>query len=112
MFLMQLALADQLSYIFNLCFTTNIFPDDWKIATVVPLPKEGNMSQCTNYRPISLLPMPGKILEHIIHDRVTTFCDNNNILDENQGGFRKHHSTIGTVALFTYMKPSTIIRYQ
>ena len=45
--------------------------------------------------------MPGKILEHIIHNRVTNFCDNNDILNENQGGFRKYHSAIGTVALFT-----------
>ena len=28
------------------------FPDEWKIASVVPLPKEGDMSQCTNYRHI------------------------------------------------------------
>ena len=97
-----IALADQLSFIFNLCFTTNLFPDDWKIASVVPISKDGDMTQCTNYRHISLLSMPGKILEHIIHARITTFCDNNNILTDNQSGFRKNHSTIGNVALFTY----------
>ena len=93
--------VNQLTYIFNLCLTQNIFPDDWKIASVVPLPKEGDMSQCTNYRPTSLLPLPGKILEHIIHNGISTFCDENDILNDNQGGFRKKHSTIGTVSLFT-----------
>ena len=59
------------------------------------------MSQCTNYRPISLLSMPGKIIEHIIHNRISTFCEKNSILTDNQGGFRKNHSTTGTVAVFT-----------
>ena len=96
-----ISLVDQITFIFNLCFDKNIFPDDWKIASIVSLPKEGDLSQCTNYRPMSLLPMPGKILEHIIHNRISTFCDNNTILNENQGGFRKNHSTISTVASFT-----------
>ena len=78
-----------------------MFPSEWKLATVVPLPKDGDLSQCTNYRPISLLPMPGKILEQIIHNRINSFCDENNILVQYQGGFRKNHSTIGTVALHT-----------
>ena len=88
------------------------FPDEWKIASVVPLPKGGDMSQCTNYRHSSLLPMPGEILEHIIHNRVTNVCDNNDILNENQGGFRKHHSMIGTVALFTDNLHEAIDNYQ
>ena len=96
-----LALIDQLTFIYNLCLTLNVFPNDWKVASIVPLPKDGDMSKCTNYRPISLLPLPGKILEHIIHDRLITFCDTNNILNANQGGFRKGHSTSATVALFT-----------
>ena len=33
--------------------------------------------------------------------RVDAFCEDNNILNENQGGFRKNHSTISTVAIFT-----------
>ena len=96
-----IALIDQITFILNLSFETNIFPSEWKLATIVPLPKDGDLSQCTNYRPISLLPMQGKILEQIIHNRFDSFCENNNILNKNQGGFRKKHSTISTVAYFT-----------
>ena len=96
-----ISLIDELTYIFNLCLSSNTFPSKWKIASIVPLPKDGDLSQCTNYMPISLLPMPGKILEHIIHDRLTTHCDINDLLNENQGGFRKGHSTVATVAMFT-----------
>ena len=94
-------LVDQLTFIYNLCFRTDIFPTSWKKATVTPLPKEGDMSQCTNYRPISQLPLPGKILEQIIHKKIDTFCNENDILNKNQGGFRKNHSTVSTVANFT-----------
>ena len=96
-----IALHDQLTFIYNLCFRTNCFPNDWKIASIVPLPKDGDLFRCTNYRPISLLPLPGKILEHIIHKRLSKFCEDNLLLNENQGGFRKNHSTAATVALFT-----------
>ena len=96
-----ISLIDELTYIFNLCLSSNTFPRKWKIASVVPLQKDGDLSQCTNYRPISLLPIPGKILEQIIHDRLTTHCDNNDLLNENQGGFRKGHSTVATLSKFT-----------
>ena len=80
---------------------SNEFPSEWKYTIVTPIPKDGDLFQCTNYRPISLLPLPGKILEHTIHARINIFCDINNIINENQGGFRKNHSTISTVANFT-----------
>ena len=96
-----LALIDQFTFIFNLCLEKNEFPEEWKYTKVTPLPKDGDMSKCTNYRPISLLPLPGKNLEHIIHDRINIFCNDNKIINENQGGFRKKHSTISTVANFT-----------
>ena len=94
-------LCDKLAFVYNLCFQNSCFPISWKKAIVTPLPKDGDLSLCTNYRPISQLPLPGKILEQIIHNRIDTFCNNNNILNENQGGFRKNHSTISTVASFT-----------
>ena len=96
-----ISLVDHITFIFNLCVHKNIFPKNWKKATVTPLPKDGDPFQCTNYRPISQLPLPGKILEQIIHNRIDVFCNNNNVLNENQGGFRKKHSTISTVASFT-----------
>ena len=54
-----------------------------------------------NLRPISLLPLPGKIAERIMHTHLSNFLENNNLLNKNQGGFRKGKSTISTVAKFT-----------
>lgn len=57
------------------------------------IPKEGSKFDPNNYRPISLLPLPGKMLEKLIHARLFTYLEANNILTVKQGGFRPGHST-------------------
>ena len=96
-----LALPDQLAYIFNCSLISGIFPDAWKIAKVVPLFKGGNREDVNNYRPVSLLPLPGKILEKIVHKKVTAFLEVNNFLCAHQGGFRRGFSTVSTIADLT-----------
>ena len=59
---------------------TGIFPDKWKIANIVPLQKGGDKSNVTNLRPVSLLPLPWKIIERVIHDRVMFHFERNNLL--------------------------------
>ena len=54
-----------------------------------------------NYRPVSLLPLPSKIIEKIVHNKLSLFFEEHEILDSNQGGFRKGHSTIDTIAKLT-----------
>ena len=80
---------------------TGVFPDLWKNATVIPLKKCGNSNSVTNLRPISLLPLPSKILEKIIHNRMIHHLEINNYLDSNQGGFRKNNSTVNTTVKLT-----------
>ena len=48
--------APSLTHIINLSITTAIFPDEWKLARVSPIYKEGVKSDPNNYRPISVLP--------------------------------------------------------
>ena len=55
---------------------------------MIPLPKEGDLTKCTNYRPMSLLPLPGKLIEKIVHNRVSNFLENHTLLDPNQGVYR------------------------
>ena len=52
-----------------------IFPDELKIARVVPLFKGGDKNEIINYRPISLLPVISKIFEKLIHKRLISFLD-------------------------------------
>ena len=92
-----LVLIPQLLYLVNLSLQTGIFPDAWKIATVIPLFKGGSKSEMGNYRPISLLPVPGKILEKIVHANLAGHLEDCNLLTEYQGGFRKGHSTVSSI---------------
>ena len=77
-----------LVHIFNLSFTTGIFPCEMKIAKVIPLFKNGNKSDFSNYRPISLLSQFSKILEKLFNERLQQFLNTNNILSNSQYGFR------------------------
>lgn len=49
-------IAKPLTHVFNLCFVHGVFPEDLKIARVIPLFKKGEPQIVSNYRPISLLP--------------------------------------------------------
>ena len=96
-----LVLEHQLTHLFNCSLNTAIFPDKWKVAKVIPLFKGGDREEVSNYRPVSLLPIPGKILEKIVHKRITAHWEENEFLSSEQGGFRKGHSTISTIADLT-----------
>ena len=91
----------QLVFIFNLSLSKAIFPNDWKKATIIPLFKGGNKKLVSNYRPVSLLPLPGKILEKIVHRGLTYHLENNDLLSIKQGGFRKDFSTVKSILNLT-----------
>ena len=96
-----LVLQTQIMYIMETSINTCIFPEKWKIATVVPLFKGGKKEDVSNYRPVSLLPVPGKILEKLVHDHIMKFFEINNSLCEKQNGFRPNHSTTNSIVDLT-----------
>ncbi|CAB1102622.1 unnamed protein product [Ectocarpus sp. CCAP 1310/34] len=69
-------------------------PREWKDATIKVLYKKGDRSNCNNYRGISLLSHVGKVPIKIITNRLSAFCEANNILPEEQCGFRPGRSTV------------------
>lgn len=79
---------EMLSDFFKLLFAESLVPSSWKRALVVPVPKKGDMSQITNYRPISILEPMRKIYEHCILAFFKTYVKEPSI---NQGGFRSGH---------------------
>ena len=70
-------IAEHLCFIYNLSFTTGIFPDSLKIAKVTPVYKKGSKLECANYRPISLLSNLDKIIEKLTHKRLLGLYKNN-----------------------------------
>ena len=71
-----------------------IFPSKWKKANVVPVYKNKGDKCVKNYRPMSLLPIFGKIFEKCIFDSVYTYFENNNLFINSQSGFRKGDSCV------------------
>ena len=55
----------QLTYLFNQSISLGIFPDIWAVATVTPIPKAGNKHIANNWRPISIIPLIGKLMEKL-----------------------------------------------
>ena len=96
------AISLQLCHMYNLSFTTGIFPDVWKIANVIPLRKGGgDPTDVNNLRPVSLLPLPGKLAERLIHSHISKFVEEHGLITNKQGGFQKGKSTVSTVAELT-----------
>ena len=69
------------------------FPDELKTGRISPIYKKDNEEFLENYRPVSTLPVFGKILEKLIYSRLYNFLIAKGIMHENQFGFRKGHST-------------------
>ena len=92
-----LALNDQFTHLINTAIRNNKFPKAWKKATVIPIPKSGDLKQVGNYRPISLLPSPGKILEKIVHEQINNHLEQGQFLTASQYGFRKNRSAIHAI---------------
>ena len=86
-----------LLHLVNLIIRKNIFPDSWKQAIVSPLPKGGDKTDVNNRRPISILPLPAKIMEKVLHKQLLTYLLDENLLNENQDGFRPDRSTIDSI---------------
>ena len=83
--------------LFNKSLTTGEFPEDMKLSIVKPIYKAKSRTEISNYRPISLLTVISKILEKIVHIRMTKFLYKNKILYEGQYGFRKQRSTTDAI---------------
>ena len=69
------------------------YPANLKTARVVPIYKKGDHALFENYRPISILSWLSKVIERLVFNRLIDFFDNNNLLSNNQYGFRPGHST-------------------
>ena len=89
------SLAPILSKLFNKCTASGYFPNELKVAKIIPLFKnKGSVNDMCNYRPISMLSVFSKLFEKLIHKVISEFLDENDFLNESQYGFRKRRSTL------------------
>lgn len=90
-------IAEALTRIFNMCLRQGVFPDRLKLARTVPVFKKGDSSEISSYRPISIVPVIGKVLESIMNGQLMTYFEDNNLLTCMQHGFRRNKSTVTAV---------------
>ncbi|XP_065665720.1 uncharacterized protein LOC136087142 [Hydra vulgaris] len=86
-------IENPLLIIFILSFNNGIFPELLKLARVVSIFKDGDISKLSDYRSISILPFFSKILERIMHNRLYNYFIKHKLHNNNQYGFRKGQST-------------------
>lgn len=86
--------------IINKTIETGTIPNNMKITKITPVYKEGDPNDCSNYRPICLLPIINKILEKIVNEQLLTYLEENNLYSH-QFGFRKNSNT--DTALFDFI---------
>ncbi|XP_052856050.1 probable RNA-directed DNA polymerase from transposon BS isoform X11 [Drosophila gunungcola] len=81
-----------ITYTFNTVLTKSTYPDCWKAAKIIPIPKSNN-----EYRPISILPYLSKVFENLMADQINKFMSDNAMLTNNQSGFRKNRSCTSAI---------------
>ena len=101
----MLIISDQsvvlpLKIIFTNAIANGLYPDIWKLANVTPIHKKSDKQDVKNYRPISLLPICGKVFEKIIVKNLYSFLITNNLITKNQSGFRPGDSTVNQLLYF------------
>ena len=90
-------ISHHLSGFLNSFMESGIFPNVLKIGKVTPVFKKGDPQIFDNYRPISILPIFGKIFEKILYCRLYSFFTSQAVIYDKQFGFRANHSTAHAV---------------
>ena len=80
--------------LFNVILRTGIIPSDWCTSFISPIYKnKGQKNDPNNYRGISIISCLGKLFTALINERLTKFVDINELIGEEQAGFRAGYST-------------------
>ena len=82
-----------LAHIINDCIQKSVFPKQWKIGKISPIPKVDIPTCKKDFRPISILPIFSKVFERIVMKQLCKYIEDQAVYSNNQSGFRKYHST-------------------
>ena len=85
-------IGDYLIRIYNNLLMQGLCPDEWKVSTIVPIPKVKIVNKYEDLRPINMLPEYEKILERVVKQQVVWYLENNSIITDCQYGFREQKS--------------------
>ena len=89
--LLKTSLSEPISSIENLYFETNTFPETLKQTNLTSIFKKDDHTPCKNHQPISLLLNISKIIERLVHKRLSKFSNLNYMLYKKQFEFRQYN---------------------
>ena len=92
--LFQILKADALKVLHSICqqiWKTQQWPQDRKRLVFIPIPKKGNVKECSNYCTITLISHASKVMLKILQARLQQYV--NQELPDVQAGFRKGRGT-------------------
>ena len=96
------AIVEPLYLIFEKCLETGVYPTSWKRVNIIPVHKKNSRQSKNNYRPISLLPIFGKIFEKLLFDMIYKHLCDHSLITPNQSGFHPGDSTINQLLSITH----------
>ena len=85
------------SKIFNLILNAGLIPSKWSLGVIIPIHKNGEVTNPDNCRGITSFSCFGKLFTSVLNNRLYGFLEKNNLLTEMQAGFRKGYSTVEQV---------------
>ena len=87
------SIVPSLTKLFNIVLRNRCFPECWKCANVIPIPKNTSQkSDPAGYRPISLLPVVSKVLEKHIYSVISDHLSEHHPIGDNKWGFQSGRS--------------------
>ena len=86
-------IPDKIASLFNASLITSTYPTDWTMGYVNLIPKQGLLSNPSNWRPITQTNIFGKNLEKLVHRNLLTYFLNHGIISDRQYGFLPGRST-------------------
>ena len=95
------SICKPLELIFKQSMESGSFPSERKKGNVVPIHKKDDKQCLSNYRPVSLLPICGKIFERLIFNEVFKFIENE-FISPNQSGFKPGDSCTNQLLAITH----------
>jgi exonuclease III len=87
-------LAGPITQIINNSIQLSIFPDNWKVSRISPIPKVNNPTCFDDLRPIAILPVLSKIFERVVANQLVKHLEQQGSFYEGIVGYRKGHSTM------------------
>ena len=97
--LFQILKDDAVKLLHSICqqiWKTQLWPQDWKRSVFIPIPKEGNAKECSNYHTIALISHASKVMLKILQTRLQQYV--NCEFPDVQAGFRKGRGTRDQIA--------------